>query len=206
VEDHPAFVRVIVSTTRGSFTDVDVFAPDFAPYADGTARVQVRRPTVAVQPASMRSQGLRVSAREDGGRVTVRISAAAHRFKYVAHRARHPRTLVIDLWKSAPPTRDAVIRRGVGGCLTLDRFVVSDSLVNASGRERGLFEHMFLLRLRRADGRVIAQHGVAADRGRWRADFRHARVRPQAATLEAVDTSEGDGSLVCIAQAQVPLP
>ena len=53
----------------------------------------------------------------------------------------------------------AEIRRAPDGCLTLERFFVGRGAASASGRERNLFEHSLVLRVRRADVSVAGTHG-----------------------------------------------
>lgn len=74
----------------------------------------------------------------------------------------------IDLWKNAPPSRAAEIRRGNGGCLTLDS-ANADSIgvMKAAGREHGVFEHQFRVVIRAADSRALVQRTVHARNGRW---------------------------------------
>ena len=75
--------------------------------------------------------------------------------------------------------------------------------ISVSGRERNLFEHGLIVRLRTADGRVVRSAPRTAAAGRWSAQL----VRPGnargSATLEAVALSAKDGALVCIVQVRV---
>jgi hypothetical protein len=73
------------------------------------------------------------------------------------------------------------------------------------GSERGLFEHMFLVRIRDRRGAILATRRVAARDGRWRTHASYHVTGAQPGTLEAVDTSEGDGSVVCVAEVKVRL-
>jgi hypothetical protein len=137
-------------------------------------------------------------------RITVKLTAAPHRFKYVSYVSlRNPERLVVDLWKSAPPVAAAQIRRAPDGCLALTRFDVSARHAAAAGTERNLFEHAFVVRLRAADGRVLAQQPRTSAAGRWISSFRYPAVRRQAGTLEAVAESAKDGALVCLVQMRV---
>jgi hypothetical protein len=149
---------------------------------------------------------LGVDTRVTSGGPGLRISLRARfgRFKYVSYAVFHrPERLAIDLWKSAPPVRGAVIRRGERGCLVLGLHRVGAGLVTAVGRERDLFEHSFVVRLRGSGGGVVARRIVTAT-GRWSVRFRYT-ARRQAGTLEAVAFSAKDGSLDCLVQARVRL-
>ena len=96
-----------------------------------------------------------------------------------------------------------MIRRGERGCLVLGRHAVGGGLATAAGRERDLFEHSFVVRLRGAGGGVVARRIVTAT-GPWSVRFRY-RARHQPGTLEAVALSAKDGSLDCLVQVRVRL-
>jgi hypothetical protein len=64
---------------------------------------------------------------------------------------------------------------------------------------------MFLVQVRDAHGQVVGRRGVAALNGHWTANVAYRVSRRQAGTLEAVDLSEGDASLICLAQVRVTL-
>jgi hypothetical protein len=64
---------------------------------------------------------------------------------------------------------------------------------------------MFLVRLRDARGAIVSSRAVASSRGRWSVRLSYHVARAQPGTLEAVDLSEGDGSLVCLAQVRIAL-
>jgi hypothetical protein len=114
-----------------------------------------------------------------------------------------PERLVVDLFESRPPAPGAEVRRGSGGCLTLGSFSVTRRRVRAAGRERDLFEHSLVVRLRRAGGRVHRERAATAAAGRWSTSFGYARAARQDGTLEAVALSAKDGTLDCIVQARV---
>ena len=92
-----------------------------------------------------------------------------------------------------------------GGCLTIGSHTVGAGTANASGTEHGLFEHMFQVTLRKTSGLVARTVGVASSGGNWNRTFTYLVAAQQAGTLEAVDLSEKDGSLICIAQVRVTL-
>ena len=75
----------------------------------------------------------------------------------------------------------------------------------AAGRERDIFEHMFQVGVRNADGRLVRAVGVTSSAGAWSRTFSYSVAGPQAGTLEAVDLSEKDGALSCIVQVRVHL-
>ena len=200
--DKPSVVRVVV-TFAGRLQITDVVAVDRSAFGDGSARVLVRGASTATT-RSVHPDGVDVRLARAAGGLVIRFDTAARRFKYLGYRIlRRPERLVVELWKSAPPAEP--LRRGFGGCLTLARWVVGPGTVNASGSERNLFEHMFVVTVRNASGHVVGKHGVASVGGRWSTKLSYNVAQTQRGTLEAVDFSEGDGSLVCLAQVRVTL-
>lgn len=202
--DHPGFVRVIVDFTGGTVREFDVVATDPNPFRDGVVRLPLSRAGVRTTVDEVRGNGVTVRIAQGSGRIVIRLQAADRRFKYVSYRALHsPERLAIDLWKSRPPVAAAEVRRAPGRCLTLGSHRVSRTHIRASGRERNLFEHGLVVRLRRHDGRIHAQSPRTAVNRRWRARFRYPRARRRTGTLEAVAISAKDGTLDCLVQARV---
>ena len=202
--DKPSVVRVVV-TFEGRLQITDVVAVDHSPFGDGSARVLVRRAGFfPATPPKVHPDGVDVRLASASGGLLIRFGAAAHRFKYLGYRIlRRPERLVVELWKSAPPAEP--LRTGFGGCLALARWTVGAGTVSASGSERNLFEHMFVVQVRDGSGRVVGKRGVASVGGRWNTKLSYKVAQAQRGTLEAVDFSEGDGSLVCLAQVRVTL-
>jgi immunoglobulin-like protein involved in spore germination len=203
----PAFVRVVVEFTGGRLEINEADATDPA-VRDGGARVDVRHAGI-VAPARDRSgQGVRARVGLAGADLArVRLTFARGRFKYVRLWALHgPERLVIDLYRSAPPsTTAAEIRTGVNRCLTLSSVVRTGRRFRVRGVERDLFEGSFVLRVRDATGRVVGRR-LATARGAW--DLRvgyGAIASAQAGTVEAVAESAKDGSLACLVQVRVAL-
>jgi hypothetical protein len=204
IGDHPGFVRVVVDFTDGRLEAGEVMAMDPSPFADGAVRLRLDHRRVRTEAPPARAHGVSVRLRQGTNRITIRLASARRRFKYVSYSVlRAPERLVIDLWKGAPPAAAAEVRAAPDRCLTLTRAAVGDRTVAAAGRERNLFEHSLVVRLRAANGRVLAQRPEAAARGRWRSRFRYPSVRRQAGTLEAVAHSAKDGSLDCLVQLRV---
>ena len=204
VADHPGHVRVVVDFTGGRVEAGEVVASDPNPFGDGEVRLPLTRRGVRSTAAPVTAQG--VTARIGGrrGRIVIRLSAADRRFKYVAYRALHtPERLAIDLVKSAPPVAAAEIRRAPDGCLSLRRFAVGPRRVTAAGRERNLFEHSLVVRLRRPGGRIHDQRGETAAQRRWSTRFRYPSSARKTGTLEAVALSAKDGTLDCLVQVRV---
>jgi hypothetical protein len=203
VGDHPGFVRIVVGFSE-SLGRSRIFALDPSPFADGTSAVRVQRGGLAPQPPSVEAAGVHVNAATTRVGLTLRMRSATHRFKYLEYRLlTRPVRVVINLWKSGPPVSARL--RAPDGCLSLRHYSVGPGVVDVSGLERNLFEHMFLVRVRTAAGRIVGTRGVAALNGRWSARVRYRVGRKQAGTLEAIDLSEGDSSLVCLTQARVTL-
>ena len=207
IGDHPAFVRVVIDFSGGVVRQPNVFATDPGPFFDGLARVQISKNGIDTDAAAKTAFGVHASLMQQTNRIALRLSAADRRFKYLAYDILHaPERLVLDLWKARPPVPGAVFTSAPqGGCLTIGSHTVGAGTANASGTEHGLFEHMFQVTLRKTGGLVARTVGVASSGGNWNRTFMYSVAAQQAGTLEAVDLSEKDGSLICIAQVRVTL-
>jgi len=204
IGDHPGFVRVVVAFTGGRVEPGEVVATDPDPFGDGFVRLPLTRSGVRTTAARVTRHGVFARIGHVPGRITIRLSGADRRFKYAGYFALHsPERLVIDLYKSRPPSDAAEIARGRGGCLTLGSHSVTRTRVTASGRERDLFEHSLVVRLRRTGGRIHRQKPETAPNRRWNTSFPYPRAARQTGTLEAVALSAKDGTLDCIVQARV---
>ena len=203
--DHPAYARAVVDFSHGTIGMRNVEATDPNPF-DGSAALRVSRAGIGTRVAIARGVGVTVRISARTGALQITLVGARHRFKYLSYAVISGDRLVIDLWKSRPPSRTADIRRGPAGCLALLKSSVSAGLVTASGRARRVFENQFPLVLRRSDGTVIAQRTMHVSGGRWSGQLTYHTTRTQAATLEAVETSAKDGALICIVQIRVTLP
>jgi hypothetical protein len=207
IGDHPAFVRVVVDFTGGRLRSPNVEATDPRPFADGRARVRVAKPGISMHAAPRTAFGVHARLVRRTNRLVLRLSAAPHRFKYLAYVIYHrPERLVVDLWKARPPVAGAVFTSAPqGGCLSLAGWSVGRGTASAAGHEHGIFEHMFSVGLRKVGGQVARQVGVTSTGGAWSRTFGYAVTKRQRGTLEVVDLSEKDGSLACIAQVRVTL-
>src|SRR4029079_14856544 len=131
---------------RGAPAGNQIEATDPAVF-DGSARLRIQRSQlgrglVALPRTDHGLTGRVAQVKGPGLRVDLR--PARRRFKYVSYAALGGNRLAIDAFKSAPTGRGAAIRRGKGGCLTLNRArVVRAGVVSAAGREQGLAEHQF---------------------------------------------------------------
>jgi hypothetical protein len=202
--DHPGFVRAVVDFTDGRLEAGEVMATDPSPFADGAIRLRLDHRRVRTEAPPARAHGVAVRVGQGTNRITIRVAGVRRRFKYVSYSVlRAPERLVIDLWRAAPPSAAAEVRAAPDRCLTLTRAVVGARTVAAAGGERDLFEHSLVVRLRGANGRVLAGHAETAARGRWSSRFRYPSVRRQAGTLEAAAHSAKDGSLDCLVQVRV---
>jgi hypothetical protein len=205
IADHAAFVRVVVDFTGGRVETGEVNATDPNPFPDGFVRLPLTRPGVRTTADPVRDEGVFARiAQTSGRRITIRLTGADRRFKYVEYFAQHgPERLVLDLYKSRPPSDAAEIVRGRGGCLRLDDHQVTPDRVTAEGRERNLFEHSLVVRLRRNGGRIHRQKPETAFMRRWSTDFTYPPASRQTGTLEAVALSAKDGTLDCLVQVRV---
>lgn len=199
---YPNVFRASLRFSGGRLSPGDVYATDPTPLVDGRAVLRVNGARGVIRPLRLDRTTIRTS--NEGNRLIVRFSAAPRRFKYFGYRfSGNRQQIVTDLWRSAPPVSPAPI--GAGRCLVLRHWTVGRGTATVDGGERGLFEHMFVVRIRNLRGAVVATRSVAALGGRWHSNLTYRVSRPQAGTLEAVDLSEGDGSLVCLAQVRVKL-
>jgi hypothetical protein len=206
IGDHPGFVRVVVEFTGGTVQTGEVVATDPNPFPDGFVRLPLMRNGVRSTAAPVRAEGVFARIGQSTNRITIRLTGRDRRFKYVGYFAQHtPERLVIDLYKSRSPGPASEITRGRGGCLTLGSHTVTASRVTASGRERDLFEHSLVVRLRRADGRIHRQKPETAPNRRWSTSFGYRSIARQRGTLEAVALSAKDGTLDCLVQVRVRL-
>jgi hypothetical protein len=197
--NHPAFVRVVVDFNGRVPANQVVFDRLWA----RTAAVHVARPGITTQTSGGTGQGVRVALQPATQKLNIGMSFAGHRFKYLSYAVVGGNRLAIDLWKSAPPSRAAVIRRA--GCLSLLSWGVKSGSIAVRGTERGIFENTFRVVVRGAKGTVLGRRTVV-DGGSWSTTVRYKASSRQAGTLEAVAFSAKDGALSCIAQVRVTLP
>jgi hypothetical protein len=205
VGDHPAFVRVVVEFSGGSLTSSEVAATDPDPFPDGFVRVAMIHAGVKSTAAPVRAHGVFARVGQAGSRLTVRVTGRDRQLKYLSYVVQHsPERLVIYLYKSRPPKdASAEITTGRRSCLSLGSHKVTRTRVKASGGERNLFEHMFVVRLRRHGGGIHRQKTVTAVNGHWSTSFAYRHARRQTGTLEAVEFSAKDGALDCLVQIRV---
>ena len=208
IGDHPGYVRAVIDFTGTTIgANPGVGATDARPL-DGAASLQyVISPGVRTAAAPRSRYGLSASVVKNARGLRINLRAARLRFKYLSWAWVTEHHLVIDLWKSAPPSRAAEIHRGRSGCLSLDSVQpASDGVVDAAGREHLVFEHQFRVVVRAADGSVLAQRTVHATNGRWKTQLVVSSQRLQPGTFEAVALSPADGSLACLVQRRITVP
>ena len=204
IGDHPGFVRVVIDFTGGRVETGEVVATDPDPFADGFVRLPLTRSGVRTTADPVRAQGVFARIAQNSGKITIRLTGADRRFKYVGYFAQHtPERLVLDLYKARPPSDAAEITRGRDGCLRLTDHTVTRRHVDAEGRERNLFEHSLVVRLRRSSGRIHRQKAETAFQRMWSTSFDYPPASRQDGTLEAVALSAKDGTLDCLVQVRV---
>jgi hypothetical protein len=197
---HPAFVRVVVDFSGGAVTFNTTNATDPSPF-DGAARVEVERAGVRSVAAPLTALGVTTRITDLGSRLGIRLTASPGRFKYLSITVLHaPERVAIDLWRSTPTVP---ARFGRFGCLTITSYSVTPTSVRASGTERDLFEHSFVVRVRGARGGVAAQR-IMTGAGPWSTTLAVGGPR-RLGTLEAVAGSAKDGSLDCLVQVPITL-
>ena len=206
IGNHPAFVRVVVDFTGGTLHRNDVESPDPQPF-DGRARVRVTRVGITTGAAAVTQEGVTARIAQRSGSIVLQLSARRHRFKYLEHGVLHsPERLVVDLWRSRPPTAAAEFPTAPqGGCLSIENYDALPGRVRADGSENDLFEHMFQMNVRNQKGRVVGTRPVTASAGHWHRTVPFDIGVAQKGTVEGVDFSEQDGSLTCIAQLRATL-
>jgi len=206
IGNHPAFVRVVVDFTGGTLHRNDVESPDPQPF-DGRARVRVTRVGITTGAAAVTQEGVTARIAQRSGSIVLQLSARRHRFKYLEHGVLHsPERLVVDLWRSRPPTAAAEFPTAPqGGCLSIENYDALPGRVRADGSENDLFEHMFQMNVRNQKGRVVGTRPVTASAGHWHRTVPFDIGVAQKGTVEVVDFSEQDGSLICIAQLRATL-
>ncbi|MEA2220149.1 MAG: Immunoglobulin-like domain of bacterial spore germination, partial [Solirubrobacteraceae bacterium] len=140
------------------------------------------------------------------GRARVQLTETAGRFKYVRVTALPaPQRLVIDLYRTAPPSSPAAeIMKGPNGCLELTSVQRTGRSFRVRGIEHDVFEGSFVVRVRNAAGRVVGSRVVTA-RGGWSQTVPYRVTAAQSGTVEAVAASAKDGSLACLVQVRVAL-
>lgn len=204
IGDHPGFVRVVIDFTGGRVEPGEVVATDPNPFPDGFVRLPLTRAGVRTTADPVRDEGVFARIAQGSGKITIRLTGDDRRFKYVGYFAQHtPERLVLDLYKARPPSDAAEILRGRGGCLRLTDHAVTRRRVDAEGRERNLFEHSLVVRLRRSGGIVHRQKAETAFQRMWSTSFDYPPARRQTGTLEAVAFSAKDGTLDCLVQVRV---
>ena len=156
----------------------------------GSARVALEQPGTAALVPGRTARGVSVELTPRARALVLRAASAAKRFKYLSYRVRSgPQRLVVDLWKSAPPRAGTAARFGRRACLSVDVDSSQPGRLVVSGTVRRLFEATFVVRIRRADGRVIKRRIVTMQPGPWTQSIGYRVGSAQAGTVEAVALS-----------------
>jgi hypothetical protein len=201
VGDHPAFVRVVLDVSGGALTFNTVMSVDPDP-RDGVARIEIDRPGIASSAAPADGFGVGAVASAAGGKLTVRLTAARSRFKYLSYfLLAGPQRLVIDLWKGASPP---AARYTPNRCLSIGSHSLGGGVARAAGTERFLFEHSLVVVLRGPRGGLVTERPEVAVNGRWSSRLAYTGPRRRG-TLEAASFSAKDGALDCLVQVPVTL-
>jgi hypothetical protein len=200
-----AFVRVVVDFSGGTVKLNEVEATDPLP-ADGAARVEITHAGIVVSPRDISGSGVRARlSLASASKARIQMAVTPGKFKYVRVSALPaPQRLVIDLYRTAPPSGAGEIRTGVNRCLTLTSVQGSGTSFRVKGIERNVFEGSFVIRIRDASGRVAGSKVMTA-RGQFSQTVRYRVASAQSGTVEAVALSAKDGSLACLVQVRVRL-
>ena len=199
IGDHPAYVRVVVDFNG----TVPVNQVEFDHLWTKTAALRVALPGITTWTSGRTGEGVAVALQPATQALQIGMSFAPRRFKYVSYGVVTGDRLTIDLWKSAPPPGGAGF--AYRDCLRISSSHVTKGSISVSGKESGVFEHMFQVVVRGADGRVLGRRAVAHS-GVWAATVHYTAAHLQAGTLEAVSLSPKDGSLECLYEKRVTLP
>jgi hypothetical protein len=205
IGDHPGFVRVVVDFTDGRVPANEATVVDDGP-ADGLLSMRVTHPGVRSEAAPVTRHGVRVVTTAGGGRLTARLSTTPRRFKHVSYTVlRAPERLVVDLWK-AVPVWPAAARRD-DGCLRLTSVTRVGARVRLEGRVlRRLFEGSYVVALRDARGRLVAQRPrIIQGTGRWSATLVPRGALRGRGTAEVFVGGAKDAGLLCLVQLPVVL-
>src|SRR5688572_32975359 len=105
IANHPGVIRVVVDFSGGRVQAGEVVASDPNPFRDGFVRLPLTRPGVRTMAAPVSQHGVLAHIAQGTGRITIRLSGADRRFKYVGYSAPHaPERLVLGLYKAPPPS------------------------------------------------------------------------------------------------------
>jgi hypothetical protein len=200
IRDGVATIRVTVREPGATLAPGTFEALDANP-ADGSVAVAVAG--TSAPAARSTALGVRVSVTRSGA---IAARTTVGRFKYLRlSGSSTAHGVVLVLWRRAP-ARGAAVRHGAQDCLTLETWRATRDAVTAAGRESGVFEHMFQLRVRDANGDLVGKTRVTAASGRWRATVRPRVSVAQLGMLEAYDRGASDGAVgMCLAQVPVRL-
>ncbi len=206
-KNRPEAVRIVLRTTGAPLQEAQVFLTSrVRKLVRGIARIRIEVPGATALIATASGSGVTVGLNPKAQALIFRATSSPRRFKYVSYRVRqNPQRLAVDLWKSAPPSPGATARFGRGGCLTIDIDSSQSGRLEVSGSVGQLFEATFVVRIRRADGRVIKRRIVTMQPGAWQESIGYRVSSAQGGTVEAVAESAKDGSLDCLAQRHVML-
>ena len=147
-----AYVRVVIDFAGGSVDVNGVHATDPKP-ADGLARVEITHAGLAMKSLDVKRVGVRarLSVSKAPTKALVQMFVTPRKFKYVRISAVKSQ-LMIELYRSAPPSRSAEIATGRNGCLTLTSVQGSGTSFVVAGTERNVFEGSFVIRVRDETG------------------------------------------------------
>lgn len=199
IGNHAAYVRVVVDFNG----KVPANQVEFVKLSSRVATLQLNHSGVKTETMGASGEGVQVALQPGTQALHIAASFAPRRFKYVSYAVVTGSRLAIDLWKSAPPPGGGAF--GYGDCLRISSSHVNKGSVSVSGTESGVFEHMFQVVVRGANGRVLGKRAVA-DSGSWNTTVHYTAAHRQAGTLEAVSFSPKDGSLECLYEKRVTLP
>src|SRR4051794_14328428 len=145
IADHAAFVRATVRFNGGTLAPNDAEATDPNPF-DGVGRMVVRHAGIGTTAPAAHRFGVRVRVTQGNARLRIRLAGIARRFKYLAYRQlQGPQRLVVDLYKSAPPSAAGERPGTATSCLSIAQHADTRGAVHASGMAHGIFENQFTL-------------------------------------------------------------
>jgi hypothetical protein len=195
--DHGAYVRVVVDF-NGNVFNREIVAGSVT---KTMATIRLNRSGATTSTSGGTGAGVGASVQPATQGLSIAMKFARLRFKYLSYITPDNR-LVIDLWKSAPPTKPLATCTGF---VLTSRSVAPAGVVNVSGSEHGVFENQFQVLVRGANGAVLGRKANVFGPGKWTVHVPYRASMAQKGTVEAVALSPKDGALECLTQAPVML-
>jgi hypothetical protein len=198
--DQPAFVQVRVNFNGQALTASQVVLTTNRIFSSGVGQLAVSGVGMTSSASPLRALGLRVVVTSSRSGLTITARARKRRFILVGYATPSPHVLMIELWKSAPPSLNATILND--HCLHLTRVSSNPGLMMLGGvLERHVFENRVSAIVRGHTGVIVGERAITASVGHsFAATIHYTHVRGQTGTVQLVVLSAKDGAVQCLAQ------